>query len=358
MQKRRLGSSTLEVSAIGLGGNNFGGRIDFAATERVVHAAIDLGIDLIDTADTYGNRGGSEEWLGRILGERRKRIVLATKFGMPMDEAGHARRRIAPLCHAGGRGVAAPAAHRLASISISCTGPTRARRSRRPCARSTSWCGRARCASSAAPTCPRSRSSRRRRPRGSTGLRLRLLPGRIQPAGARHRARAHSGGEGAWHGRFCPTSRSPAACSPASTGAMRRRRPARGCRGLRSTRATFMTERNWRIVARAGAIRRPPRPHLLELAFGWLLRDERGRQRDRGRDLGGAGRGQHPRRRLDAVAGGSGRDRPASRGRTWQPCRKRRESRPTLRYPGELDGFRWRRAHPIPLFRLTAATKS
>ena len=88
MQRRRLGSSTLEVSAIGLGGNNFGGRIDFAASERVVHAAIDLGIDLIDTADTYGNKGGSEEWLGRILGERRKRIVLATKFGMPMDEAG------------------------------------------------------------------------------------------------------------------------------------------------------------------------------------------------------------------------------------------------------------------------------
>ena len=88
MQKRRLGQSTLEVSVIGLGGNNFGGRIDFNAAERVVHRAIELGINLIDTADSYGNRGGSEKALGRILGEKRKRIVLASKFGMPMDDSG------------------------------------------------------------------------------------------------------------------------------------------------------------------------------------------------------------------------------------------------------------------------------
>jgi len=86
--KRRLGSSTLEVSVVGLGGNNFGGRIDFAATGRVVHKAIDLGINLIDTADSYGTKGGSEEWLGRILGAKRKDVVLATKFGLPMDDAG------------------------------------------------------------------------------------------------------------------------------------------------------------------------------------------------------------------------------------------------------------------------------
>jgi aryl-alcohol dehydrogenase-like predicted oxidoreductase len=88
MQKRRLGNSPLEVSVVGLGGNNFGGRIDFAATNRVVHRALDLGINLIDTADTYGNKGGSEDELGQILGDRRKDIVLATKFGLPMDEAG------------------------------------------------------------------------------------------------------------------------------------------------------------------------------------------------------------------------------------------------------------------------------
>jgi aryl-alcohol dehydrogenase-like predicted oxidoreductase len=88
MQKRKLGSSILEVSTVGLGGNNFGGRIDLAASSRVVHRALDLGINLIDTADTYGNRGGSEEALGQILGGKRKDIVLATKFGLPMDEAG------------------------------------------------------------------------------------------------------------------------------------------------------------------------------------------------------------------------------------------------------------------------------
>jgi aryl-alcohol dehydrogenase-like predicted oxidoreductase len=91
MQKRRLGNSTLEVSVVGLGGNNFGGRIDFAASERVVQEAIARGVNLIDTADSYGNRGGSEEALGRILGEKRKEIVLATKFGLPMDEAGKLR---------------------------------------------------------------------------------------------------------------------------------------------------------------------------------------------------------------------------------------------------------------------------
>jgi aryl-alcohol dehydrogenase-like predicted oxidoreductase len=88
MRKRKLGRSALEVSVVGLGGNNFGGRIDFAASERVVHRAIDLGINLIDTSDSYGNKGGSEEALGRILGDRRKQIVLATKFGLPMDDAG------------------------------------------------------------------------------------------------------------------------------------------------------------------------------------------------------------------------------------------------------------------------------
>jgi aryl-alcohol dehydrogenase-like predicted oxidoreductase len=88
MQTRVLGNSGLAVSAIGLGANNFGGRIDLAATQAVVHKALDLGITLIDTADSYGNRGGSEEELGKILGPRRKDVVLATKFGLQMDDAG------------------------------------------------------------------------------------------------------------------------------------------------------------------------------------------------------------------------------------------------------------------------------
>ncbi len=88
MQTRTLGKSDLVVSVVGLGGNNFGGRIDFETSRAVVHKALDLGINLIDTADRYGNRGGSEEALGRILGPRRDGIVLATKFGLQMDDAG------------------------------------------------------------------------------------------------------------------------------------------------------------------------------------------------------------------------------------------------------------------------------
>jgi aryl-alcohol dehydrogenase-like predicted oxidoreductase len=91
MQKRKLGALGPEVSLVGLGTNNFGGRIDLAASRRVVDRAIDLGITLIDTADIYGNKGGSEEALGQILGARRKTIVLATKFGLPMDSAGKFR---------------------------------------------------------------------------------------------------------------------------------------------------------------------------------------------------------------------------------------------------------------------------
>jgi aryl-alcohol dehydrogenase-like predicted oxidoreductase len=88
MEVRNLGRSGLRVSTIGLGCNNFGGRIDEAATKAVIHKALDLGITLFDTADVYGERGGSETLIGRILGDDRKRIVLATKFAMPMDDSG------------------------------------------------------------------------------------------------------------------------------------------------------------------------------------------------------------------------------------------------------------------------------
>src|ERR687885_1953300 len=88
MQERNFGTSGLRVSLVGLGCNNFGGRIDLDATRRVVHKALDLGITLFDTADIYGDRGGSETLLGQVLGERRKDIVLATKFGMAMDDEG------------------------------------------------------------------------------------------------------------------------------------------------------------------------------------------------------------------------------------------------------------------------------
>jgi aryl-alcohol dehydrogenase-like predicted oxidoreductase len=104
VEERNLGRSGLAVSLVGLGCNNFAGRIDFDATKRVVHKALDLGITLFDNADTYGERGGAEDYLGRILGERRKDIVLATKFGRPMDASGRmqgaSRRYIMDACEA------------------------------------------------------------------------------------------------------------------------------------------------------------------------------------------------------------------------------------------------------------------
>lgn len=88
MQFRNLGPSGLRVSVVGLGCNNFGGRIDDAAAKAVIHKAFDVGITLFDTADAYGNMGGSETAMGGILGGRRKDIVLATKFALPMDKDG------------------------------------------------------------------------------------------------------------------------------------------------------------------------------------------------------------------------------------------------------------------------------
>jgi aryl-alcohol dehydrogenase-like predicted oxidoreductase len=96
MKKRYLGKSGLQVSLIGLGCNNFGWYIDLEASRKVIDKAIDSGITLFDTADIYGGNGASETIIGQIFGARRKDTVLATKFGMPMDEnhKGASRRYI------------------------------------------------------------------------------------------------------------------------------------------------------------------------------------------------------------------------------------------------------------------------
>ena len=88
MEIRNLGGSGLRVSAVGLGCNNFGQRIDLEASRKVIHKALDLGITLFDTADIYSNMGGSETVLGAVLGDRRKDIVLATKYSKAMAEDG------------------------------------------------------------------------------------------------------------------------------------------------------------------------------------------------------------------------------------------------------------------------------
>jgi aryl-alcohol dehydrogenase-like predicted oxidoreductase len=89
MDHRPLGSSGLLVSLVGLGCNNFGGRIDVAASRAVIDAALDEGVTLFDTADTYGMQGGSEKVLGEVLGNRRDEVILATKFGHQDHDMGY-----------------------------------------------------------------------------------------------------------------------------------------------------------------------------------------------------------------------------------------------------------------------------
>jgi aryl-alcohol dehydrogenase-like predicted oxidoreductase len=91
MRTRRLGADGPEVSVVGLGCNNFGMRVDLDGTRAVVDAALDAGVTLLDTADIYGRRGGSESFLGEVLEGRRDRVVLATKFGGDMGDGTEAR---------------------------------------------------------------------------------------------------------------------------------------------------------------------------------------------------------------------------------------------------------------------------
>jgi aryl-alcohol dehydrogenase-like predicted oxidoreductase len=89
MRYRTLGDCGLLVSVVGLGCNNFGGRLDVQQTRAVVDAAIDAGVTLLDTADSYGVDGGSELALGEVLAGRRDQVVLATKFGNQRTDMGY-----------------------------------------------------------------------------------------------------------------------------------------------------------------------------------------------------------------------------------------------------------------------------
>lgn len=91
MEMKSLGGSGIQVSAVGLGCMNFGMMCDQAATDAIVDAAIDAGVNFFDVADIYGGpHGKAEELLGKALGQRRKDIVLATKFGAKQTGGGGA----------------------------------------------------------------------------------------------------------------------------------------------------------------------------------------------------------------------------------------------------------------------------
>src|SRR5919107_2314319 len=85
MREQPLGRSGVDVSAVGLGCNNFGRRLDRAGTRAVIDAALDAGITFLDTADVYGGDGASERLIGEALEGRRDGVVLATKFGLELS---------------------------------------------------------------------------------------------------------------------------------------------------------------------------------------------------------------------------------------------------------------------------------
>lgn len=80
MEYRNLGRAGVKVSAVGVGCNQFGRKVDREGTKAIVHRALDLGLNFFDTADVYGNRGGSEEFLSAVLAGEWDQVVIATKF--------------------------------------------------------------------------------------------------------------------------------------------------------------------------------------------------------------------------------------------------------------------------------------
>ena len=115
MEHRPLGRTGVSVSKLCLGAMMFGawGNPDHDESIRIIHAALDAGINFIDTADVY-SQGESEEIVGKALaGGRRDDVVLATKVHMPMGDDANQPRQLAPLDHPRGRGLAAAAGHRL-----------------------------------------------------------------------------------------------------------------------------------------------------------------------------------------------------------------------------------------------------
>jgi aryl-alcohol dehydrogenase-like predicted oxidoreductase len=83
---RQVGKSGLRVSRVGLGGNNFGGRLDEETSVKVINYALDLGVNYIDTANTYA-QGRSEQVIGKALKAKRSKVIVATKFGPPGEQS-------------------------------------------------------------------------------------------------------------------------------------------------------------------------------------------------------------------------------------------------------------------------------
>ena len=270
MEIRNLGRSGLRVSAIGLGCNNFGSRIDLEATRKVIHQALDLGITLFDTADVYGGARRSETAMGEVLGDDRKRIVLATKFGMPMDDSGErqggSRRWIMTAVEDSLRRLRTDWIDLYQFHQVDPRTPIEETlRALEDLVRQ----GKIRyfgCSNLPAWQMVEAQWTARQ-----LGLqRFRLLPGRVFAAGARHRAR-RCPGRAAYGMGLLPFF--PLACG-LLTGKYRRNAPMPAEARLTKTPRLadrYLTEANWTKTEQLIAFAEAHGRTMLELAFSWLL---------------------------------------------------------------------------------------
>ena len=270
MEIRNLGGSGLRVSAVGLGCNNFGQRTDLEASRKVIHKAIDLGITLFDTADIYAGMGGSETVLGEVLGDRRKDIVLATKYSKPMSndgtKQGASRRYIMSAVEASLKRLKTdyidlyqqhdydpltPIEETLRALDdLVRQGKVR-------------YIGNSNFPAWRIAEAELVGAADERQP-------LRLVPGRIQPRGARHRKGSAAGGAGI---QARPVAVLPARERSADRQIQARRGGARRhpLRQGAARCATATSRRATRTSSRSCRPSREARGHtMLELAFSWL----------------------------------------------------------------------------------------
>ena len=267
-----VGTSGLRVSAIGLGCNNFGRPVDLEGSRAVIHKALDLGITFFDCGDVYGRRGGAETILGEVLGPRRKDIVLVTKFGRQMDAEGRlkggSRRYIMTAVEASLKRLKTdwidlyqyhlvdpltPIEETLRALDdLVRQGKVRYI----GCSHMPAW--------QVVDSLWTSRAQQSRA--------LHRLRGRIQPAGARHRARAASPRWRRTASGSCPTTRSRAGSSPANTSAARRCRPDSRFAVIteRDYVGQFMTEANWSRLDELTAFADQRGYKLLDVAMSWI----------------------------------------------------------------------------------------
>ena len=232
MRYRTLGEQGPAVSVVGVGGNNFGSRLDEEGTKAVVHAALDAGITLFDTADMYGGfgerggaRGDGERLLGAALKGRRDEVVLATKFGMEMG----------PEADLYGRRGARPYIRYAVEASLRRLGTDRIDLYQYHEPDGVTPLEETVAALPELVDEGEIRPHRLLQPAGrGAHRRLRVHPGPLPPARPQRGERPDPRLPAPRRRRCCRTTRWPTACSAASTGAARSPRPAAGCPGGRA----------------------------------------------------------------------------------------------------------------------------